>query len=188
MNSIQKCTELHFNPDKLAVDICNLVLGDVNFSHLTYKEIDQIAFHATRDWHWFEGTGSLYDYTQNEFTHHTSEFNKTNPILDGSYLGDAIELVRRYAKEKDGVNIGRIRLMRLKPKTCYTLHQDPEEFRYHIPIFTNPKAFFVVADEIGRMPAAGSLYKFRTNAQHTAVNASFHERIHIVFDTYKDEE
>jgi hypothetical protein len=185
MNAIGECT-LFFNPDKLAADIFNLIFKDLNFSYEQYDKINQIALHDTSDW--FDGTGSLYDYQLKQFTRETSEFTKTHPLLEGTYLGNCIEEVRAFALKHNSVKIGRIRVMRLQPKTCYTLHQDPEDFRFHIPIFTNPGAMFIVDNEIGRMPFAGYLYRFRTNAPHTAVNASFHERIHIVFDTYRDEE
>jgi aspartyl/asparaginyl beta-hydroxylase (cupin superfamily) len=86
--------------------------------------------------------------------------------------------------EKRGKMIGRIRFMRLKPKTCLTLHRDPDEFRYHIPLETGFNCFFVVGEQIYRMPTLGETYLLDTRDVHTAVNASNHNRIHIVFDTY----
>lgn len=185
MNAIQECL-LSIDVNRFNTDIENLIFRDVNFSHDDYERIGQISLHAGKDW--FDGTGSLYDYMSGEFTRTTSEFNKTNPLLEDSYIGSVIKAVRAFAKNTDVVNIGRIRIMRLKPKTCYTLHQDPEEFRYHIPLYTSSSALFIVDNEVGKMPTTGLLYRFKTNAPHTAVNASFHERVHLVFDTYKDEE
>ena len=73
----------------------------------------------------------------------------------------------------------RTRVMRMKPKTCYTYHKDPTQ-RIHIPLITNDKCFIVIDDEVIRYPADGNHYVVDTTKMHTAVNASWHERIHIV--------
>ena len=144
---------------------------------------NQISLRQTSDW--FEGVGSLYDYNQKRFVADTSKFATPCKKLEGTYLQSAITLVEAIATI-EGVKIGRIRLMRLMPKTCLTFHQDPEEFRYHIPLETNPKCFFVVKDKACWMPDVGALYRFKTRDWHTAINASLEVRTHIVFDTYTD--
>ena len=100
-------------------------------------------------------------------------------------MEEVIERVREVASQ-DGVKIGRIRFMYLLPKTCYTLHVDLEEFRYHVPLVSNKRCFFVNADQVERMCGIGQLYRFRTREPHTAVNASTETRIHLVFDTYTE--
>ncbi len=73
----------------------------------------------------------------------------------------------------------RSRVMRMKPKTCYSYHRDATQ-RVHIPLVTNDKCFFVIDDEIKRCPADGSHYLIDTRKLHTFVNASREERIHII--------
>jgi len=131
---------------------------------------------------WECGIGTLSDW-DNCIPVTTEMFDTIHPALKGSYFEEVIQLVTDHAR-KYGDGIGRVRLMRLKPRTCYTLHMDPEEFRYHIPLITNDQSFFVVGDCIDRMKYVGQLYTLRTKEMHTAVNASYINRDHLVFDTY----
>ena len=73
----------------------------------------------------------------------------------------------------------RSRVMKMKSKTCYTYHIDPT-CRMHIPLKTNENCFFVIEDEVIRLPADGKSYRVDTTKKHTFVNASFEDRIHIV--------
>ena len=73
----------------------------------------------------------------------------------------------------------RTRVMRIHSKTCYSYHQDPT-MRIHIPLITNDKCFMVIDDKVIRYPADGNHYIVDTTKMHTAVNASWEERIHIV--------
>ena len=77
------------------------------------------------------------------------------------------------------LNMYRTRVMIMQPKTCYTYHLDLTK-RIHIPLITNDKCFFVIEDKVVRYPADGNYYVVDTTKMHTAVNASFEERIHIV--------
>jgi hypothetical protein len=139
--------------------------------------------HSQTDSGWFSSVGPLFNYDLNVFDRFTHDFAILNQHFHGTYMETVIDAVKAQAVI-DNVNIGRIRFMYLQPKTCYTLHRDVEEFRYHIPIDTNPRCFFVNADKIERMVTVGRLYRFKTNEMHTAVNASDQTRIHLVFDTY----
>lgn len=73
----------------------------------------------------------------------------------------------------------RTRLIKMKPKTCYTYHRDPSQ-RVHIPLVTNEKCMFIIDDQVYRYPANGNWYQIDTTQWHTAINASWEERIHIV--------
>ena len=77
------------------------------------------------------------------------------------------------------LGVFRARVMRMGGKTCYTYHQDPTK-RLHIPLITNENCFFVVDDEVIRLPADGSSYLIDTTKKHTFVNASLEQRIHII--------
>lgn len=133
---------------------------------------------------WVYGAGSLFDDKFGRYWAKTADFAELHPSFIGTAVGECVELVREVAfafKKK----IGRVRVLTLNPKTCYSLHTDKEEFRFHIPLFTSSSSFFVSDDVIDRMPVAGQLYLFKTNAPHTAVNAHKYEhRSHLVFDTF----
>jgi hypothetical protein len=77
----------------------------------------------------------------------------------------------------------RTRILKLNPKTCYSYHVDREQ-RIHIPIVTNENNFFIIDDEVKRLPADGNHYLLDTTKPHTFVNASFDDRIHIVGCVY----
>ena len=91
------------------------------------------------------------------------------PLFDMPYTNSIIKDLGMY----------RTRVMRMHSKTCYSYHQDPTQ-RIHIPLVTNDKCFMVIDDEIIRYSADGNYYIMDTTKMHTAVNASFEERIHIV--------
>jgi|TARA_B100000085_G_scaffold126695_3_gene115350 hypothetical protein len=73
----------------------------------------------------------------------------------------------------------RTRAMNLRSKSCYSYHKDPTK-RIHIPLITNEDCFIIVNDILNRYPANGSYYIVDTTRKHTAVNASWQERIHLV--------
>lgn len=79
----------------------------------------------------------------------------------------------------DEFGMVRTRVMRMRPQTCYTYHKDHTK-RLHIPLITNENCMFIIEDEIYRYPADGNYYIVDTTKKHTALNASFEERIHIV--------
>lgn len=112
----------------------------------------------------FYGTGKITDiaeHTETDFIYPIfSELTYTNQVLEQ-------------------LNVYRARVMRMKPKTCYSYHRDYTR-RLHIPLITNNKCFFIIDDEVFRYPADGNFYIADTQKLHTFVNASFEERIHIV--------
>ena len=110
----------------------------------------------------FYGSGCLKYLSHNE-----KDFNV--PIYDIPYTNSVIETL----------GMTRTRVMRLEQKTCYSYHKDPSK-RVHIPLITNENCFMVISDQIIRYPADGSHYVMDTTQKHTAVNASWEDRIHIV--------
>ena len=82
----------------------------------------------------------------------------------------------------------RARLMRMGKKSCLTIHNDTC-LRYHLAIKTNPACFLVEMDgRIGtfhHVPADGYLYEMDGTRNHTAINASKEERIHLVISSTK---
>ncbi len=110
----------------------------------------------------FAGTGKTKDLPAKE-----KEF--IYPLFDLPYINSII-------KEH---TLHRVGLKKLKSKTCYTYHQDQVK-RFHIPIITSERCFFVIEDKIVRYPADGNYYIVDTTKKHTAVNASWEDRIHLL--------
>ncbi len=110
-----------------------------------------------------------------------STFTEMSPHFAGTYVEEVIEEL----KNLHGYKLGRVRILALKPRECYTWHIDPEEYRVHIPIKTNPGAMFIWKSESGeliteRMPNPGKVYEFDVKTFHTALNAWKEPRIHLV--------
>ena len=115
----------------------------------------------------FYGTGKLADckHKESEFIHPLfAELKYTNKVL--SDLG-----------------MCRTRLLKLKPFRCYSYHRDASK-RIHIPIITNERCMFIIDDEVHRYPADGNSYLLDTTKPHTAINASYEDRYHIVGCVY----
>ena len=108
------------------------------------------------------GTGWLKD-----LNHIEEDF--TEALFDIPYTNYVIE----------SLGMTRTRVMRLEQKTCYSYHKDPTK-RIHIPLITNVDCLMIIDDEIIRYPADGSYYVMDTTKMHTAVNASYEDRIHLV--------
>ena len=82
---------------------------------------------------------------------------------------------------------GRTRLMRLDAGAEVTPHVDinyywRERVRVHVPIVTDPSVRFACGDAEVNM-AAGECWIFDTWREHRVINASAHQRIHLVADT-----
>lgn len=106
------------------------------------------------------GDSRFFPQTEQEFT---------IPIFDIPYTNSVIKELGMY----------RTRIMKMAPKYCYSYHQDRTQ-RMHIPLITNENCFFIIEDEVVRLPADGNHYLIDTRKKHTFVNASFEERWHIV--------
>jgi hypothetical protein len=146
-------------------------------------EDDQILLTHRKDKPSFTvGAGSLKNEYGRGHWARTGEFAYLAKEFENTLAATVIQDVRKIAEDYNK-RIGRVRMLRLKSKTCYSLHTDKEEFRFHIPLLTNRSCFFVCGEQLGRMEEVGRLYTFRTDLEHTAVNASFQDRWHLVFDT-----
>lgn len=99
--------------------------------------------------------------------HEESDF--VYPLFDMPYTNAVMK----------SLGMSRTRVMRMKSKTCYSYHQDNSK-RMHIPLITNEDCFFIIEDEVIRLPSDGNHYLIDTTKKHTFVNASFEERVHLV--------
>ncbi len=80
--------------------------------------------------------------------------------------------------------LGRVRLLFMPPRTCYSLHRDTEP-RIHVAIRTDPQARLLVEDDAERfwnvhVPVDGRAYWIDTTRPHTAINGSTSARVHLV--------
>lgn len=83
-----------------------------------------------------------------------------------------------YYKLKEHYLIGRIRLIRSKPKTCMTWHFDDTP-RLHYPIKTQEGCLMIIENEVKHLDQH-SWWWTDTRKFHTAINASKEERLHLV--------
>ncbi len=91
------------------------------------------------------------------------------------------EYLQSVAKSFNIRDVGRVRMLMMKPKTTYSLHHDADLWRVHIPLITNPNSFAFVHGKMWHMPI-GFAYLMRVEHHHLAINAGMENRIHIVFD------
>lgn len=165
-----------FDPRKILMDLSTIL--DVA-DRTRWLAEDQLSIRSSTGDDWFDGIGSLATPPYRS----TRDFTTTNSFIKGMYLGEVVDSVEEFAATM-GKKIGRIRFLNLKPKACYTWHIDIDEFRFHVPVVTNPGAMFISGDSVERMPIEGQLYQFFTRELHTAINAWKTDRLHLVFDTY----
>ena len=111
-----------------------------------------------------------------------SEANPRN-ITEDDFINwiDGTEYLQTVAASFGIREVGRVRMLMMKPKTTYSLHHDPDLWRVHIPLITNPDAFMFVDGKMWHMPV-GNAYLVKVEHHHLAVNAGNENRIHIVFD------
>lgn len=92
-----------------------------------------------------------------------------------------------YKDLQNSYNVGRVRIMTSLPKTCLSWHVDSSP-RLHYPIKTQEGCFMVIEDEVYHLPQ-NQWTLTNTLAKHTAFNASFEKRVHIVasvLDNYEN--
>lgn len=83
---------------------------------------------------------------------------------------------------------GRARIMRLRPRTCYSVHKDTS-WRFHVALETNGKCLFIIDDHKPfYIPDDGHVYRVNTLNWHTALNGSEVDRYHLVIVDLKGEQ
>ena len=101
---------------------------------------------------------------------------------DFTYLCDRFRgtmFEKMYNELSEKYELGRIRIMKMKPQHCFTWHYDPSP-RIHYPLKTQEGCFMVIEDEMLHMPKH-TWWWTNTIEKHTAVNSSLEDRIHLVF-------
>lgn len=124
--------------------------------------------------------GSLIDPVTKQFVSKESDFSAWNTV--GEYTRKIVEELSLHVGEQ----FGRIRYMRLMPKTGLSVHADFET-RYHYVFKTNKYAYFGEAvndNELSakcyHIPSDGYFYKVDTTREHFVFNGGWEPRIHLV--------
>lgn len=176
----------HFNAERLVSEATEILANhSIHFNE--HSAINLVSPLNHKDPLTF-GCGSLYSYVTNKWIAEEKDFDTIIDQFANTYLADTINDVALYAKEKYNLEIGRSRLMILRPKSCLTFHTDTgATMRFHIPIITNQDCMFihnVPHPIVSKMPTAGQLYTFDSSIPHTAINASREQRVHLVMVGY----
>lgn len=79
---------------------------------------------------------------------------------------------------------GRTRIMCIPPQRCYPVHCD-QTIRYHIALRTHPYSYLMYpySAKVYHIPDDGHIYRVDAREPHTAVNASWVPRFHLVIVT-----
>jgi hypothetical protein len=130
---------------------------------------------------WTDGYGSLFDRTTGTRLSKEDDFSEWNDSIP-EYTKNALVLLADHEK----VRFGRIRFMRLLPKTGLSIHVD-EQVRYHFVLETHKDAIFCECFEdspvrtIGyNIPADEHWYRIDTRRSHFVYNGGWLPRIHLV--------
>ena len=125
---------------------------------------------------WKDATGSLYDRVNNVELVSEQAFTELNAEFP-EYTKTVLTRL--------GITLGRVRYMRLAPKTGLSVHAD-NSVRYHLVLRTNPHAYIAqtMRGPIGavcyHMPADTHFYKVDTTLEHFVYNGGSTDRIHLV--------
>lgn len=127
----------------------------------------QCQNHDVEDW--YKGTGRSAIVNDN----YSKEFCCIQPSLRNTAVEDYINWLE--------VPVYRTRIMVMRPKTSYSMHNDSSP-RIHMPIITNKHSFFIFKDpaELIHMPANGTAYWTDTRHDHSFMNGGNEIRFHIV--------
>jgi hypothetical protein len=120
-----------------------------------------------------DGVGSIFSYQPAcEW-----DWDHINPNFKNTYLEEVYDTLAKDYK------LGRARFMRMDNSNRALSYHYDEGIRLHIPIITNPHAWFVTAKQtLYSMSEVGRLYILDANLYHSALNLSRENlpRVHIV--------
>lgn len=96
------------------------------------------------------------------------------------------DLLEEYASGK----VVKSEIISMNPKSRIRMHRDRSDMlylgrRFHIPIKTNPQAYFIVEDEKFFLEE-GHAYELNNSRYHAVRNDSDESRIHLIVDVIPD--
>lgn len=156
-------------------------------------DTDQICINTVpgHDDDYLYGFGNInYDWSKAEFNE-SGELKtipkRETPLLEtdftivcSQFLGTPLEAVFNMLSKR--YHIGRVRLMRLRPKACLSWHKDTST-RLHYPLKTQFGNFMIIDDEIVHLEQ-DVWYIADTTKYHTVFNGSHSIRIHLVAEIF----
>lgn len=174
-----RATGIHVDINQMVTD-CQTVINSVGWGGKS-----QIGFkhrpHSTDPW--FDSAGTLWDFENKKYHSQESDFSEWNAVPN------SLKFAIGNLAELEKVKFGRIRLMRMVPKTGLTVHRDSHT-RYHFVITTNPKSYFCYNIDAAQgsecralcyhMPCDGQWYHCDTTRTHWVYNGGDSDRIHLV--------
>jgi hypothetical protein len=132
---------------------------------------------------WLDASGGSRDNQQGKSESDFTEWNTSIP----PYMIETIEALA----VKYNFKIGRVRVMRLMPKSGLTSHKDPEK-RIHLVLSTNKGSYVATTGTIEQdddfqvkgyhIPADSHFYEIDTRLEHFVYNSGTTERIHLVIN------
>lgn len=107
----------------------------------------------------------------------TPSWERQFKFLQNELEGTAVDEYLQWL----GVPVYRTRIMVARPKSSYSVHKDYSP-RLHLPLITNDQCYFVFKDpaKFIHMPADGKTYWVDTRREHTFMNGSTDNRLHLV--------
>lgn len=156
----------------------------INFNQMTSQICLNTIVGKENDYEF--GRGSLYYDWENktidaEGNYHVPIRDKILKETDFNILCNQFNSTK-FEKVYDALNekyfLGRVRIMKLLPKTCLSWHVD-EHPRIHFPIQTYEGCFMIIEDELKHLQES-KWYYTHTIAKHTAINSSNNSRYHLV--------
>jgi hypothetical protein len=100
------------------------------------------------------------------------------PELNHTYFREVYDTLREFVvKQYDG-QLGRVRLIKSKPRTALSWHRDPEP-RLHVPIITNIGSKMIIEDEVKHLPVGRAWYT-NTIYYHSQFNGGEEDRVHLI--------
>ena len=113
----------------------------------------------------------------------TAEGNPNNlTVEDFTEWVPGTEMVQEIAASLGIRPAGRVRLLLIPAHfKMREPHNDPDLWRVHIPLITNPKAYIFIENKVWHLPAGGA-YLISVENDHAPFNLGDKDRIHMVFD------
>ena len=100
------------------------------------------------------------------------------PELNHTYFKEVYDTLKEYVYINYEGELGRVRLIKSKPRTALSWHRDPEA-RLHVPIITNIGSKMIIEDEVKHLPV-GRAWHTNTVHYHSQFNGGEEDRIHLV--------
>jgi len=141
------------------------------------------------------GTGSLYinwdkvdpskisskeELPKREKIYEEYDFTELCTVFKGTPFEDIYNALSKKFK------LGRARIMISNSKSCLSWHTDTSP-RLHYPMKTQEGCFMVIEEEIYHLPK-NQWTLTNTTRKHTAFNASFNKRVHLVVSILEEYE